>query len=685
MQPVSVARSKALRVPCRRRLRRTVTWSAASVALSAITLVTPRASAQEPSVTAPINTNPRTGDGPDEVHVNGVKKTDPTAPRDTMGGREIRQVPGAFGDAFRAVESLPGVTPITSGIPYFFVRGAPPGNTGFFVDGVRVPGLFHLGIGPAVLYPALIDRVDLYKSAYPVSFGRLAGGILSAETVPPAQRSRVDWTLRLFDAGALVETPFGHRDDGSPRGTALVSGRYGYPGLLLSVLTPDVGLAYWDYQARLTYDVSPRDVVSVFSLGSYDSISARRDEKDGAKPDLHEVLNLQFHRLDLRWDHRTSATGSLRAAVTLGFDRTSSETFAARSILAGARVLASERISNAVHIRAGADVWAQTYDFRATLAPNDDLEVDRVRGDPGIQKDVNIATWVDAPLQIAPRAQVTPGLRADLFTSRGIGNARAVPALDPRVTARIGIGPIYYLGGIGLAHQPSTLPLPIPALTFAQLRRGLQGGYQVSQGIEVPLPWEFTGTATGYMHTYTGLVDLAVSCNDDRASCSRSLTRGRSTGIEVMLKRNLAKRFGGWIAYTLSRSTREAWDASSGRQATVLSQFDRTHVFNLVLSIDIGKGWRTGARYAAYSGVPYSTVSPAGLPNARTPAFHRVDLRLEKRWFYAEGRSFAFSAELFNALLMKEAIGITCAAGSGCSPEGIGPIVIPSLGCEGNL
>src|SRR5690606_32929113 len=117
------------------------------------------------------------------------------------------------------------------------------GNTGFFVDGVRVPGLFHLGVGPAVMYPALIERVDLYKGAYPVSFGRFAGGVLSAETTRPAERTRADWTLRLFDAGALVETPFGKGAEGaSPKGSFLASGRYGYPGLLLSIFAPDAGL-----------------------------------------------------------------------------------------------------------------------------------------------------------------------------------------------------------------------------------------------------------------------------------------------------------------------------------------------------------------------------------------------------------------------------------------------------------
>lgn len=37
---------------------------------------------------------------------------------------EVRQLPGAFGDPFRAIEALPGVTPIVSGLP-FSTFGAP--------------------------------------------------------------------------------------------------------------------------------------------------------------------------------------------------------------------------------------------------------------------------------------------------------------------------------------------------------------------------------------------------------------------------------------------------------------------------------------------------------------------------------------------------------------------------------
>src|SRR4029079_7052967 len=104
----------------------------------------------------------------------------------TLSRTEVRQIPGTFGDPFRAIEIMPGVTPVVSGLPFFFVRGAPPGNVGYFLDGVRIPLLFHVGAGPSVVHPGLIQRVDLYPGGYPAYFGRFSGGIVSGETAPPS-------------------------------------------------------------------------------------------------------------------------------------------------------------------------------------------------------------------------------------------------------------------------------------------------------------------------------------------------------------------------------------------------------------------------------------------------------------------------------------------------------------------
>ncbi len=60
-------------------------------------------------------------------------------------------MPGVLDDPYRAIEVQPGVTPAATGIPYYFIRGSPPGNIGYFFDGVDVPLLFHAGGGPSVI------------------------------------------------------------------------------------------------------------------------------------------------------------------------------------------------------------------------------------------------------------------------------------------------------------------------------------------------------------------------------------------------------------------------------------------------------------------------------------------------------------------------------------------------------
>src|SRR4029078_932058 len=71
----------------------------------------------------------------------------------TLSHADVRNTPGACGDPFRAIEALPGVTPLASGLPYFFVRGAPPNDNRYFIGGTRTPLLLHLARGQRVVAP----------------------------------------------------------------------------------------------------------------------------------------------------------------------------------------------------------------------------------------------------------------------------------------------------------------------------------------------------------------------------------------------------------------------------------------------------------------------------------------------------------------------------------------------------
>ncbi len=624
---------------------------------------------------------------PIEVTVRG----DPPAPGATsMSRAEVRLLPGAFGDPFRAVETMPGVTPIASGVPFFYVRGAPPGNVGYYLDGVRVPLLYHLGLGPSVVHPAIVDKVDLYPGAYPARYGRFAGAIVAGETRDPVPEWHAEGSLRLVDAGAMVQAPF----DGG-RGTALVAGRYSYSAALLSLLQSTVDVRYWDYQARTTYDLGPRDRVTVFAFGAYDYLGRQPVEATEDEPGRPaEVLfDTTFHRLDLRYEHRFGTKSMVREAVTLGWDRTElGEGRYARDRILGARSDFAHRLSDAAVLRAGLD---------ARLDVND---VDLDRDDSGERgftsffeshREVAVGAYADAVVAVTPELEVIPGLRLDLFASDG---ATAL-GVDPRLSSRLAVTRwLRIVEAVGLASQPPSFILPGPGFSPG-LTGGLQRSLQTSAGVEVDLPEDVTTTATVFRDAFFDMTDAlgstpATGGDLDRSFGQRSL--GTSYGLELTLRRRLTRRLGGLVAYTLSRSERTI-DApvlvsldpvrAVITRLKVPSTYDRTHVLSAAASYDFGRGYRAGARGVFYTGTPKTTFLPRrGLVSGgdRLPPFFRLDARLEKRWTVGKAGWISAVLEVQNATLSKEAMNGDCERGA-CETEEIGPVTIPSLGLEGGF
>src|SRR5580704_1495214 len=225
--------------------------------------VTPAA----PAASSAPDSAPGAGDAsaPTEVTVHGSRLPSREAGSDRVQAQEVRSIPGTFGEPLQAIESMPGVSPMVSGLPYFYVRGAPPADTGYFIDGIPLPALFHIGPGPSVIPPPLLDRIDFFPSNAPARYGRFVGGVIAGETAEPSPTPRGEGSIRLFDASAMVETPF---DEG--RSSILVAGRYGYPDFLLSVFAPNLSIEYGDYTARITHALTRSDSISLFALGAYD-------------------------------------------------------------------------------------------------------------------------------------------------------------------------------------------------------------------------------------------------------------------------------------------------------------------------------------------------------------------------------------------------------------------------------
>lgn len=591
----------------------------------------------------------------------------------TLSRTEARLLPGAFGDPFRAVTALPGVTPVVSVVPLFFLRGAPPGNVGYYVDGIRVPVLFHALLGPPAIQPALIDRVEVYPGAAPARYGRYAGGIVAADSAPMGEERHASAALTVLDLSGVATSPFA---DGRAHATA--AGRISYTQLTVSQLS-NLDVGYWDYQLRASYDATRNDVIGVFAFGSLDfagdkSVSAGGDTLGTTLDKAPNTGTTQFHRIDLRYDHSFSANTRFRLATTLGYDRSALSGGTITDLSSATRFELQHHLGAENVLRFGADVGLDGYTLKLDPDPTLNFRDATILFPSRTQ--LVTGAYLDFELHATKHIVVRPGLRTDLYRSQGLTEV----GVDPRISASYDVSRrLKLIHTFGMAHQtPNYLP-NVPGVQIGGLAGGLQKSVQYSAGFELALPEDVTGGVTLFQQNFFDLSDplgfsRQATFNVDVASL-RGM--GYAFGAELMLRRPLTRTLGGIVSYTLSRSVR------SHESITSLSAFDHTHVVSAALGYDLGNRFTIGARGLYISGVPTSRITANGpvFDGERAPGSFRLDLRIEKRFRLGAHGYWGLLAEVVNVTATREVISRTCSV-IRCTEAGVGPIVLPNVGVE---
>src|SRR5207244_8572286 len=107
-----------------------------------------------------------------------------------------------------AVQNLPGLAraPFLGGA--LLVRGSPPQDTGTYLDGHRIPQLYHFLGGPSVINEQLLDRIDFYPGGYGAVYGRnLTGAIDVGTRKGDAQGLHGEIDLGMYEGLAFIEGP----------------------------------------------------------------------------------------------------------------------------------------------------------------------------------------------------------------------------------------------------------------------------------------------------------------------------------------------------------------------------------------------------------------------------------------------------------------------------------------------
>jgi TonB family protein len=659
--------------------------------------------------------------------------------RVTLRDAELREVPGTMGDPFRVVMLLPGVGSMLSGVAYPVVRGSQPSSTGYYLDGIRVPILFHLFLGPAVLHPDFIDTIDFYPGTPPPKYGRLMGGAIDGRLSRPRDdRVHGSAYADLINAGLFLEYPF------QSTGTNVsVAGRYSYTPWIIALaansVQPDppagrkndkVVLDFWDYQLRVEQELG-EGRMRLFTFGSSDTFGQKAGDALGTTA-LQTIL---FHRVDLRHRHPVGG-GDLEVGATWGLDRLAlvsregqfeQSEFHIDNFTWALRAGYEKKLTERLTLRSGADLDHKRARVQAIGEDGDGTEI---RINAPVALGTFTGAWGELLWDLDEKWTVLPGLRVDNYhLSPGINQF----ALEPRLTVRHKLNEKLTLrGGAGLFHQAPTTLISVPVVDIAALDLGLQEALQFSVGAEWRGWKDLDVNVDVYLNPMTRTVELTPFSDEtlgdddidepedrpdggiDRPDLPDFSSRGLAYGLEVLLRRPLGGNWFGWVSYTLQRSTRRTRFKRLDDQGEPVGEvvvkdlpfvFDQTHILNVVVSYKFANNVTLGGVLHFNTGRPETGVlgeqtrregTRDGIPAwvtvdrdevDRLPPFFRFDVRLAKAWAYD---TFSLEAylDMLNVTISQEVVGFDYIEpgpfGGALEKKKVGvPIVVPILGLKG--
>lgn len=594
------------------------------------------------------------GDG---VVVGVYRKDTVEVTRRAISMEEIRRVPGTFGDPIRVIQSLPGAARSPFGTGFLVIRGSNPEDSGVYVDGIRIPYIYHLGGFESVINPDLLAGVDYLPGGYGVSYGRTTGGAIDVTTVTEfPDRKKVTWSTDILDSGGMVIGRFGKKQQ---HGVGFAA-RRSYIDALLPILVRDTGFVvkprWYDYQAKYAW-LGGEDTFSVMVFGFRDDLLASAPEGSSQGTDASTQgdfsTNYETHRVVVRWDHPIDDTLELRVLPAFGFD--------GASILVGdqwrieqGQWLAEVRAelgwepSEHFSLTPGLDFLGGVSPFSIAL-PFDPAQF--AETDPLAEREpytVSDTQWGWGPdpylaATIRPLANpdaliLTPGVR---YTLVSIPGEVTTSGLDPRLGVRWALSEKTRLkGSVGLYHQP---PQPFESYRADDAPVDLLQ----EESLSATVGWEQdVGAAIhGELELFYKASSKLIVGNPEFESLDDPFFTnegvGRAYGLEMFVRHDPVGKLFGWISYTLSRSERRDYPDSDW----YLFELDQTHILSVVAGYKLPYDFEVSAKGQYVTGNPttpyslgvydvdqdyYEPFSTGAYNSERLPPYWAVSARIDK-------------------------------------------------------
>lgn len=592
---------------------------------------------------------------------------------------EARRVPGTGGEALRVVQNLPGVGRAAFGSGALVVWGAAPQDTRVYVDGVRIPQLYHTGGFRATVNSDLVRGIELTPGGYGAEFGRGLGGLVTVDTRALRNDEVHGYVAAdVIDTSAMVEAPIGKNT------RIAITGRGSYLASTLGIFTSkDVSQfvpipQFFDGQVKIEHDLRDNETISVVAMGSDDRLRRTVSNPDPAQT-IYDERKVGFGRVFATYRKAFHDGSSVTLTPSFGSDKFGySQRFGTTptsqdidATVFGMRSKWRGKVAEGISLNTGLDFEASRSHITrrgATILPPREGDI-TVFGQPPNDV-VNFDDWKVFIGSIAPYVQsdielfgnkvhIVPGVRLEAFFVSGDkqfptkenteqrGYLRNEIVADPRLSARWQVAKKLTLkAAYGLYHQapdPEDLS-PVfgnPTLGFAHAQHFLAGAaYRFME--------KLAAEVTGFTSISADLAARSPLPSPQTGEALLNSRQGRAYGGQVLLRQELFKGFFGWITYSYIRSERKDTEDRAWR----LFDYDQTHVATLVASYRLPLGFEAGTRLRYSTGFPRTPVigayynsrrdlyEPAfGAQNSiRVPQFVQLDARVSKRFDFERFR-----------------------------------------------
>ena len=599
---------------------------------------------------------------------------DAPARSSALTAEELRELPHFGDDIVRAVTVLPGVTSNDVSAE-FNVRGSLAREVRYEIDGLEIFEPYHLkdyqGIF-SIIDPEMLGGVDLFTGGFPVEYGDRSAGVLDLETFSPDDRT--------YELGISLLNAWGSTSGRWDGGSYFASARRGWLDLVLEIVGDEEeeneirrgsGPTYWDGLSKVSFDLGPRQDVTVQALLSSDSNDEfEREREDGGFEEESTDSSYGNSYLWTRHIAFLGESGLVESMLSVGrvdrdrrtMEESPSRDFVIRDVrtldvLQGRQDL-SWQLGDEHFVKIGWEArrYEAEYDYFNELALIDVVAsafgVQPITRFTGTFESDHLGLYLADRWEITPRFVIEAGARWDRHSLTDEDH------ISPRINGLLDLGGgwrgRFAWGHFYQSQRPNELQVEDGETTFFGAERaehrilGLERTFRArSASWEVRLEAYqrlIEDVRPRYENVFQTFV-LNPETANDRVLIAPDAAEAR--GAELFLTR----RGGGTFDWSVNYAWSEAYDSIDGRD--VLRATDQTHALNLGASWRPTPRWSFNAVWMYHTGWPTTPVSatlaggmdgePIAVPvigelrSDRLDDYHRLDVRASRRFALRRG------------------------------------------------